>query len=211
MRIGIIGAGHIGATLARQFARIGHEVVISNSRGPQTLQALVQNLGGGVRAVTPAEAVAFGEVVVVSVPYGRYRELPAEGFDGKVVIDTCNYYPERDGHDPDLDSGATTSSEKIRDQLGGADVVKAFNAIHWENIRDRGRPKGDPERLAIPISGGDEDAKAVVAGLIRDIGFDPLDAGYLGRGGSKHQPGTRLYGAELNAEEASALLHTHAG
>ncbi|MFF4650971.1 NADPH-dependent F420 reductase [Streptomyces sp. NPDC001380] len=207
MRIGIIGAGHIGATLAQHFARIGHEVAVSNSRGPETLQDLVRELDAGARAVTPAEAVAFGEVVVVSVPYGRYRELPATGYEGRIVVDTCNYYPERDGQDPDLDSDATTSSEKIRDHLGGADVVKAFNAIHWQNLRDRGRPKGDPERLAIPVSGGDEEAKAVVAGLIRDIGFDPVDAGYLGRGGRRHQPGSRLYGAELTAREVSALLH----
>ena len=207
MRIGIIGAGHIGATLARQFTRIGHEVAISNSRDPGTLQPLVEELGGKARAVTVPEAVAFGEVVVVSVPYGRYRELPTEGWDGKVVVDTCNYYPERDGHDPDLDSDATTSSEKIQDHLGGADVVKAFNAIHSANLRDGGRPKGDPGRLAIPISGADEEAKAVVAGLIRDIGFDPVDAGYLGRGGRKHQPGTTVYGVELSSEELSALLH----
>src|SRR5262249_47622337 len=149
MRIGIIGAGHIGSTLAHHFARIGHEVAISNSRGPETLRALVDGLGGGVRAVTAAEAAEVGEVVVVSVPYGRYRELPPGGLEGKVVIDTCNYYPERDGHDPDLDAGATTSSEKIRDHLGGADVVKAFNTIYWENLRDRSRPKGDPERIAL--------------------------------------------------------------
>ncbi|MFJ6212333.1 NADPH-dependent F420 reductase [Streptomyces sp. NPDC092296] len=208
MRIGIIGAGHIGATLARQFSRIGHDVVISNSRDPETLRGLVEELDGKVRAVTPAEAVAFGEVVVVSIPYGRYRELPTEGLQGKVVIDTCNYYPERDGRDPDLDSDATTSSEKIRDHLGGADLVKAFNSIYWENLRDRSRPKGDPERLAIPISGSDEEAKAVVAGLIRDIGFDPVDAGYLGPGGRKHQPGAKVYAAELTADELSALLRT---
>jgi predicted dinucleotide-binding enzyme len=206
VRIGIIGAGHIGSTLARHFAGIGHDVAIANSRGPETLGALVGEIGGPIRAVTAAEAAAFGEVVVVSVPYGHYRDLPADALDRKVVIDTCNYYPERDGHDAELDDGSTTSSEKIR-AFTGADVVKAFNAIYWENLRDKGRPPGDPDRLAIPISGADEEAKAVVAGLIRDIGFDPVDAGPLGEGGRKHQPGSRVYTAELSASELEALLH----
>ncbi|WP_377269996.1 NADPH-dependent F420 reductase [Peterkaempfera sp. SMS 1(5)a] len=206
MRIGIIGAGHIGGTLARQFVRIGHDVVISNSRGPETLRELVAEVGGGARAVTAEEAVAFGQVVVVAIPYGRYRELPTGGLEGKVVVDTCNYYPERDGNDPELDSGVVTSSERIRDHLGDADLVKAFNAIFWENLRDRGRPKGDPDRLGIPLSGADEEAKAVVAGLIRDMGFDPVDAGFLRQGGRKHQPGTKVYGVELSADEIAALL-----
>lgn len=206
MRIGIIGAGHIGSTLGKHFADIGHEVVLANSRGPETLRALVEEIGGPIRAGTAQEAARFGEVVVVSIPYGRYRELPAAELRDKVVVDTTNYYPERDGHDPDLDRDVTTSSEKIQ-AFTGADVVKAFNAMYWETLRDRGRLKGDPERLAIPISGADEEAKAVVAGLIRDIGFDPVDAGWLGAGGRKHQPGSRVYGSELSRAETSALFH----
>jgi 8-hydroxy-5-deazaflavin:NADPH oxidoreductase len=205
MRIGIIGAGHIGSTLARHFTRIGHEVVIANSRGPETLAGVVERIGGPVRAGTAAEAARFGQVVVVSVPYGRYRELPAGELRGKLVVDTCNYYPQRDGQDRDLDEDTTTSSEKIQ-AFTGANVVKAFNAIYWENLRDRGRPEGDPQRLAIPLSGADEEAKAVVAGLIRDIGFDPVDAGRLGPGGRRHQPGSRVYTAELSAAEMSAML-----
>ncbi|WP_055586908.1 NADPH-dependent F420 reductase [Streptacidiphilus griseoplanus] len=206
MRIGIIGAGHIGGTLAGLLVRIGHDVVVSNTRGPESLRELVSEVGGGLRAVTVQEAVDFGEVVVVAIPYGRYRELPTGGMEGKIVVDTCNYYPERDGIDPELDSGVVTSSERIRDHLGGADVVKAFNAIHWQTLRDRGLPKGDPGRLGIPVSGADEEAKAVVAGLIRDMGFDPVDAGFLRQGGRKHQPGTTVYGAELSADEIAALL-----
>lgn len=206
MRIGIIGAGHIGSSLAKQFTRVGYDVAVSNSRGPETLAGLVAELGDRARALTAEEAAAYGEAVVVSIPYGRYRELPADQLRDKVVIDTCNYYAERDGHDPELDSDATTSSERIRAHTH-ANVVKAFNAIYWENLRDGDRPKGAPDRLAIPISGSDEDAKAVVAGLIRDIGFDPVDAGNLGQGGRKHQPGTKAYGAEMRAEELSALFH----
>ncbi|MEE1927414.1 NADPH-dependent F420 reductase [Streptomyces sp. TRM 70351] len=209
MRIGILGAGHIGSTLARHFDRIGHEVVISNSRGPDTLEDVVADIGGSVRAVTAEDAARFGEVVVVSIPYGHYRDLPADALRDKVVIDTCNYYPERDGQDRELDTDTTTSSEKIKEHTG-SNLVKAFNAIYWEHLRDRARPKGDPGRLAIPLSGSDDGAKAVVAGLVRDIGFDPVIAGNLGQGGRRHQPGTAVYGAELSAEESDALLHAAA-
>ncbi|MFI9584373.1 NADPH-dependent F420 reductase [Streptomyces sp. NPDC052236] len=206
MRIGIIGAGRIGSTLARHFAGIGHEVAIANSRGPETLQDLSAQIDGSARPVHAAEAARFGQLAVVSIPYGRIDELPAAELRDKVVIDTCNYYPDRDGHDPELDEDRTTSSEKLR-AATGANVVKAFNAMYWENLRDRGRPKGHAERLAIPLSGDDEEAKAVVSGLIRDIGFDPVDAGRLGGGGRKHQPGSAVYTAELSAAQMNALLH----
>ncbi|MET4920764.1 NAD(P)-binding domain-containing protein [Streptomyces sp. PSRA5] len=206
MRIGIIGAGHIGSTLARHFAGIGHDVALANSRGPETLAELVDGIDGPVRAVDAEEAARFGQVVVVSIPYGRVGELPTAELRDKVVIDTCNYYPARDGHEPDLDDDATTSSEKVR-AATDSNLVKAFNAIGWQILRDRGRPKGDPARLAIPISGDDEEAVAVVAGLIRDIGFDPVNAGHLGGGGRKHQPGTDTYVVELSAHELDARLH----
>ncbi len=207
MRIGCIGAGHIGGTLARHFSGLGHEVVISNSRGPRTLSGLVADIGNGVRAVTAAEAAAFGDVVVVSVPYGRYRELPAAQLDGKIAIDTCNYYPQRDGHDAELDDGTTTSSEKIQ-AFTGTRLVKAFNAIYAANLRDRALPRGNPERLAIPVSGDDGEAKSLICGLVDAIGFDPVDAGGLADGGRKHQPGSRVYTAELPAGELNTLLHT---
>lgn len=206
MRIGIIGAGHIGSTLARHFAGIGHDVALANSRGPETLTELVAGIGGPLRAVSAEEAARFGQVVVVSIPYGHIRDLPAAQLRDKVVIDTCNYYPQRDGHEPDLDDDSTTSSEKVR-ALTDSNLVKAFNAIAWEVLRDRGRPKGDPTRLGIPISGDDEEAVAVVAGLIRDIGFDPVNAGHLGGGGRKHQPDTDGYLVELSAHELDARLH----
>lgn len=206
VRIGIIGAGRIGSTLARHFTAIGYDVALANSRGPDTLADLVADIGGPIRAVTAEEAARFGEAVVVSIPYGRYQELPTEPLRGKVVMDTCNYYPERDGHDPELDGDATTSSEKIQAHTG-ANLVKAFNAIYWENLRDHARPQGATDRVAIPLSGNDEEAKAAVAGLIRDIGFDAVDAGHLGEGGRKHQPGSRVYATEMSSAETSALLH----
>lgn len=204
--IGIAGAGHIGGTLARRFAGVGHEVLLANSRGPATLAELVVELGAGVTAVTVAEALRGGEVAVVSIPLGRIGELPADGVAGKVVIDTNNYYPQRDGQIAALDDGSASSSELLARQLPGARVVKAFNAIYWQNLRDRGRPPGSPDRLAIPVSGDDPSAKEVVAALIDEIGFDAVDAGPLDAGGRRHQPGTPPYGAELSAAELRQLL-----
>jgi 8-hydroxy-5-deazaflavin:NADPH oxidoreductase len=206
MRIGIIGAGHIGGSLARHFVDAGHEVAVSNSRGPETLAGLVEQLGGGAQAMTAAEAARFGDVVVVSVPFGRYRELPTEAVAGKVVIDTNNYYPQRDGHFEELDSGRTTSSELLQAHLQGTDVVKAFNAILWTRLRDDGRPAGDRERVGIPISGDEEQAKRTVAELIDQIGFDPVDAGTLADGGRRHQPGTPAYTQGLQTAELRARL-----
>jgi 8-hydroxy-5-deazaflavin:NADPH oxidoreductase len=189
MRIGIIGAGNIGGTLARHFAGVGHEVAISNSRGPDTLKGLVSEIGGDIQAMTAEDTAKFGDVVVVSIPFGRYRELPAKSVEGKVVIDTNNYFPGRDGQFEELDTGRTTSSELLQAHLSGARVVKAFNAIYAKSLRDLGRPSGDPERIGIPISGDDQEAKRTVAELIDQIGFDAVDAGTLAEGGRKRQPG----------------------
>jgi hypothetical protein len=206
MRIGMIGAGNIGSTLARHFVRVGHEVAISNSRGPETLAALVIELGGGAQAVTAAEAARFGELAVVSVPFGKYRTVPVDGLTGKVVIDTNNYYPNRDGRFVELDENRTTSSEMLAAHLPGARIVKAFNAIRWEHLRDGALPPGSPGRIAIPISGDDEEAKRFVAGLVDEIGFDAVDLGSLAVGGRKHQPGERLYTADIPAEEMRRLV-----
>lgn len=206
MRIGIIGAGNIGGTLALHFVHAGHEVAVANSRGPTTLTNLVAELGSGARALTAGEAAAFGGVVVVSVPFGRYRELPTQGIDAKVVIDTNNYYPGRDGRFDDLDGDLTTSSELLQAHVPGARVVKAFNAIRWKSLRDLGRPPGDPDRIGIPISGDDVAAKRAVAELIDEIGFDAVDAGTLAEGGRKHQPGSPPFGADLPTGELRARM-----
>jgi 8-hydroxy-5-deazaflavin:NADPH oxidoreductase len=201
MRIGIVGAGHIGGTLARLFVRAGHEVAVSNSRGPDTLKELVEELGERAQAVTASQAARFGDVVVVSVPFGRYREVPTEGLAGKVVVDTNNYYPQRDGHFADLDTERTTSSELLQAHLPDARVVKAFNSIYWYALRDEGRAAGAPDRLGIPISGDDEAAKQTVAELIDQIGFDAVDAGGLADGGRRHQRGSSVYTARLTGKE----------
>ncbi len=206
MRIGIIGSGHIGGTLARCFVDAGHEVAISNSRGPETLAGLVEELGPQAQAMTAAEAERFGDLVVVSVPFGRYRELPSDAVAGKVVIDTNNYYPKRDGDFEELDRDRTTSSELLQAHLSGARVVKAFNAILWSRLRDDARPAGDDDRLGIPISGDDPEAKQTVAELIDEIGFDPVDAGTLAAGGRKHQRGSAAYTDGLPTAELRVLL-----
>jgi predicted dinucleotide-binding enzyme len=201
MRIGIIGAGHIGGTLAGLFVMAGHEVAISNSRSPETLDALVGELGERARATTPEDAARYGEIVVVSIPFGRYREVPIEGMAGKIVIDTNNYYPQRDGHFAELDTDRTTSSELLQAHLPGARVVKAFNAIRSDHLRDMGKASGASDRIAIPISGDDRSAKDTVAKLIDQIGFDAVDVGSLAQGGRRHQPGTPVYAADLTRKE----------
>jgi len=202
VRIGIIGVGHIGGTLAAHFVAAGHEVAISNSRGPETLVGAVD----GAQPMTVEDAERFGEVVVVSIPLGRYRDVPTDAVDGKVVIDTNNYYPQRDGQIPELDNDSTTSSELLQAHLPGARVVKAFNAIVWTRLRDDGRPAGDPDRVGIPISGDDEPAKRTVAELIDEIGFDAVDAGTLAVGGRKHQVGAPAYAQGVPTADLRALL-----
>jgi predicted dinucleotide-binding enzyme len=199
VRIGLIGAGKIGGTLARLFVAQGHEVAVSNSRGPETLSELVSELGPNGRAVTPAEAAEFGDVVVVSVPLGHYQQVPTTGMGGKPVIDTNNYYPQRDGHISPLDDDSTTSSELLQKHLPDARVVKAFNQIRWTNLGADGVPAGTPGRTGIPIAGDDADAKRVVMDLVEQIGFDAVDTGPLASG-RLFQPNSALYVGNVTAE-----------
>lgn len=205
MKIGIIGAGHVGGTLAKRFTAAGHDVAVANSRGPDTLRQLESELGEHGRAATAEEAAEFGDVVVVSVPFGRYAEVPSAGAAGKTVIDTCNYYPERDGHIAALDDDRTTSTELLQQHLPQAKVVKAFNAMRWEHLRDYGRSGGALTRYGIPVSGDDPRAKHEVEDLVEQLGFEPVDAGDLAHGGRKHQPGTPVFTADLTAAD----LHAH--
>jgi hypothetical protein len=206
MKIGIIGAGHIGATLAGHFVSVGHDVAIANSRGPKTLRDLVYELGPQAQAMTAEDAARFGELVVVAIPFKDYESVPPDAVRGKVVIDTMNYYPARDGHYEALDSGRTTSSEMFARHLGDALVVKAFNSIRWDSLRDKAEPAAGKDHIGIPISGDDPEAKREVDDLIAEIGFDGVDAGPLGDGGRKHQVGAPLYGAELPSAELAEQL-----
>lgn len=200
MTIGLIGAGHIGSQLARLAVASGHDVVVSNSRGPETLAPLVQELGPRACAATPAEAARAGELVVVTIPLKNIRDVPAEPLAGKVVVDTNNYYPQRDGHIRELDEESTTTSELLQAHLPTSKVVKAFNHIYAAELTTHGRPPGAPNRRALVIAGDDAEAKSTVARLIDQFGFDVVDAGPL-REGWRIQRDTPGYGPRRNAEE----------
>ncbi|WP_432571407.1 NADPH-dependent F420 reductase [Kineococcus sp. SYSU DK005] len=177
--IGIIGSGNIGSVLSRLAVDAGYDVVIANSRGPQSLTELVDGLGPKARAATVAEAAAAGDLVVVTIPLGRVEELPADLLTGKVVIDTCNYYPERDGDIAALDSHELTTSGLVQRHFAGARVVKAFNNIFAENLGVLQRPAGAPDRTTLTIAGDDEAAEEAVAQFIDAIGYDTFDTGSL--------------------------------
>jgi predicted dinucleotide-binding enzyme len=198
--IGLIGAGHIGSQVARLAVKSGYDVVISNSRGPQTLSTLVKELGPRARAATPVEAAKVGEIVVVTIPLKSYRQVPVEPLAGKIVIDTNNYYPQRDGHIPELDDETTTTAELLQAHLPKSKVVKAFNHIYAAELTTHGQPAGSPNRRALVIAGDDAAAKEAVARLLDQFGFDTVDAGPL-KEGWRIQRDTPGYGPRRNAEE----------
>lgn len=180
MKIGIIGAGFVGRTVGKAAVAAGHEVMLSNSRGPQTLFSLRYAVGCAVGTVD--EAAAFGEVVVVAVPLSAIATLPAAALAGKVVIDAGNYYWERDGRIAALDRQETTTSELLARHLPASRVVKAFNAIPMPDLETGGRPAGAPDRRALPIAGDDAEGKAIAAAWLDAFGFDVVDAGPLAEG-----------------------------
>ena len=192
--IGLIGSGNIGGTVARLAVAAGYDVVLSNSRGPETLKDLVDELGPRARAGRPADAAAAGDIVVVTVPLKAYRDVPAEPLAGKVVIDTNNYYPQRDGEFAELEKGSTTSSELLQQHLGGARVVKAFNNIFFRHLSSLARPAGASDRSALTIAGDDASAKEAVTEFLAAIGYDVVDLGPLAESW-RVQPETPAYGA----------------
>lgn len=207
MNIGILGAGNIGGTLAKLFSGAGHEVRIANSRGPQTLEATVHDLGQHVRAATPQDAVAFGDVVLIAVPWTHKEDaIPEAGpYDDKIVIDAMNPYTE----DFELeDLGDRTASEITKTLVPGARLVKAFNTILYKRLATEGKPKGAKDRLAVFLAGDDPEAKAVVAKLIDEVGFEPVDTGSLAEGGRKQQPGSAIYNVTLSVKDAESMLAT---
>jgi predicted dinucleotide-binding enzyme len=198
--IGLIGAGHIGSQVARLAVGSGYDVVISNSRGPESLADLVRELGPRARAATAEEAAKAGDLVVVSVPLKNYRSVPVAPLAGKVVLDTNNYYPERDGHIPELDNESTTTAELLQAHLPEAKVVKAFNHIYAADLTAHGQPAGTPNRRGLVIAGDDADAKRAATKLLDQFGFDTVDAGPL-KESWRIQRDTPGYGPRRNAEE----------
>ena len=192
--VGFLGSGKIGGTVARLAVAAGYDVVLSNSRGPETLASEVSELGPHARAATAAEAAAAGELVLVSVPFKAYRDLPVEELAGKVVLDSNNYYPQRDGHVSELDLGKLTSAELEQQHLGGAKLVKVFNNIQFRHLGSLARPAGAADRTALTIAGDDPDAKRAVTAFLDRIGYDTVDVGTLSDSW-RVEPGQPAYGA----------------
>jgi 8-hydroxy-5-deazaflavin:NADPH oxidoreductase len=198
MKIGIIGAGHIGGTLTRRLTALGHQVFVANSRGPETLKDLAAETGA--KAVTVKEAARAGELVIVTIPMKSVPKLPRDLFAGVpedvVIVDTGNYYPQRDGLIEEIESGTTESRWTAR-QLGRP-VIKAFNDIYAQHLLELGKPRGTPGRIALPVAGDDKASKEVVMNLIDQLGFDPVDAGSLDESW-KQQPGSPVYARDYDA------------
>jgi 8-hydroxy-5-deazaflavin:NADPH oxidoreductase len=206
MRIGIVGAGMVGHALAVRLAAASHEVMVSNSRGAESLADLVASIPGEVSAGTVEEAARFGELVAVAIPTQAIVDLPPEPFAGKLVIDANNYYPEPGWRLPELDADETTSSELLASLLPGATIVKAFNTVYFQRLLDESRPDlPAEERLAMPIAAEDEQAKRRVAELIHEIGFAAVDAGTLAET-RRQQPGSPLYTAYAEARRRGETL-----
>jgi 8-hydroxy-5-deazaflavin:NADPH oxidoreductase len=207
MKVSVIGGGHIGSTVASLLVNNGHQVVIANSRGPDTLRGLVAELGPEAQAADVAEAAAAGDLALVAVPFHATSDLPAEPLAGKVVIDACNYYAGRDGHVPELDSDQTTSTEVVAGYLSGATLVKAFNTMNYMNLRSAGRPDlPEAQRPALFLAGDDDAAKQKVSDLIVQLGFAAVDTGSLAEGGRLQQPGGVVYNRMLTGSEGRSEL-----
>ncbi len=192
--LGLIGSGNIGGTLARLAVDAGIDVVLSNSRGPETLADLVDELGPHASAATAEQAAAAGDVVVVTVPLKAYPDVPVEPLRGKLVIDTNNYYPERDGSIAELDEESTTTSELLQAHLPDSHVVKAFNNIYFKHLASLARPAGSPERSVLAIAGDDPSAKTDASALLDRLGYDAFDVGPLAEGW-RYQRDTAAYAA----------------
>jgi len=191
--VGVIGSGRIGSTVARLAIAAGHEAVLSNSRGPQTLLDLVAELGPRTRPATAEEAAAAGDIVLVSIPVRAYPQMPAAQLAGKLVMDTGNYYPARDGQIAELDAGTLFDSEYLQRLLPGAHVVKVFNNIFFEHLRNLARPAGAADRSYLPIAGDSETARTAAAEFLDSIGYGTVDGGALANGW-RQLPGTPAYG-----------------
>jgi len=207
MKIGIIGSGNIGGTAAKLFVNAGHEVAISNSRGPESLISLVKSIGPNIKAKTVEDAIKFGEVILLAIPWRKRQNLlfVSELFDSKIVIDAMNPYSENFDV---IDLGNSTSSEEVLKQIPSSRLVKAFNTIYYEHLSTKGNPNASKEdRFAIFVAGDNSDAKAIVSKLIEDIGFAPIDTGSLREGGRKQQPGSPIYNNPMTAKLAHTRLN----
>lgn len=203
MKIGIIGAGVVGRTLAKLAVKAGHEVMLSNSRGPKSMFSLPYSTGCILGTIE--EAAEFGDILVLAVPFYAYTQLSAALLADKLLIDACNYYPERDDHIDELDLHRTSSSTLIAEHFSCSRIVKAFNAIPMNDLENDGLPAKSPKRRALPLAGDLESDKQLVVQLYEQFGFDAVDAGRLVEG-VRFEPGTPAYCKPLATEELQAAL-----
>ncbi|WP_433125560.1 NADPH-dependent F420 reductase [Micromonospora sp. CA-240977] len=196
--IGFVGAGQMGSVIARLSVKAGYDVVVSNSRGPETLADLVAGLGPRARAATVTQTVAVADLIVVSVPFKAYRQVPFRDMAGKVVLDTSNYYADRDGNIPQLDSGSLTTAELQQQQMGRAHLVKVFNNIKHTHLESLARPAQAKDRTALTVAADDLNAKLAATAFLKKIGYDVVDVGSLADSWrvQPHQPATgTIYGS----------------
>ncbi|GFM69754.1 hypothetical protein PSCICL_07460 [Pseudomonas cichorii] len=217
--VGVIGAGMIGSGIARLAVAAGYEVVIANSRGPESLKGLLDELGSKARAGTAEEAAKAAEIIVAALPLGVFKSLPADHLAGKIVVDTMNYYPSaRDGRFDDIDQRKLTTSEMIQAHLSSSKVIKALHNLDFHHLVANARPAGDSERTTLPIAGDDAQAKAKVSSLMSDFGYDSVDVGTLADSW-RIEPGTPIYvwpyvpeiPERLNEQEAREWYLNHPG
>lgn len=203
MKIGCVGAGFIGRAVARLAVEHGHSVMLSNSRGPRTLTSTAISVKASVGSV--ADAVTFGDLILLAIPFYAIADLDPAPFVGKIVMDACNYYPGRDEPNAALDDGSSTTSEIVQRQLGGAKVVKAWNAILERDIEKDARPDSNPARRALPIAGDDDEAKRLVTQFFNSVGYDVVDAGLL-KEGWRFERARPAYCVPLTASDLSSAL-----
>ena len=199
--VGFIGSGRIAEAVARLSVAAGHRVVLSDPHGSETLKDLTAELGPLASAATAEQAAVAGDIVIVRIPLGAYPSVPVKPLGGKVVVDACNYDPQRDGHIADLEAGRVTSSGLLQHYLSQSQVVKVFSNILARHLRLLARPHGAADRSALPIASDDDQAKATVTAFLDSIGYDAVDAGPLAESW-RQEPGTPVYRSPYGSSSA---------